>query len=138
MGTSTSSFSGTGTEIPIPGALSEVLIMTAVALERILQRFPFIRPLGEAVQGWLGEEPARRGAAAVKEFLSGTWLGHPLHPAPTNLPIGAWTGAAILDIADRGSGGGLGHAAQSPATVDNSILDTWVERERVEVRRREP
>lgn len=33
----------------------------------------------------------------IKNFLHGTWLGHPLHPVLTDIPIGSWTLAAILD-----------------------------------------
>ena len=33
-----------------------------------------------------------------KDLLSGTWLGHPLHPMLTDLPIGFWTSAFVLDI----------------------------------------
>lgn len=33
----------------------------------------------------------------IKNFLHGTWLGHPLHPVLTDVPIGAWTAAAVLD-----------------------------------------
>lgn len=33
----------------------------------------------------------------IKDFLHGVWLGHPLHPALTDIPIGAWTAAAVLD-----------------------------------------
>jgi nitrite reductase/ring-hydroxylating ferredoxin subunit/uncharacterized membrane protein len=35
---------------------------------------------------------------AVKNALSGTWLGHTLHPVLTDLPIGTWTSAALLDL----------------------------------------
>jgi nitrite reductase/ring-hydroxylating ferredoxin subunit/uncharacterized membrane protein len=35
---------------------------------------------------------------SVKNALSGTWLGHPVHPMLTDLPIGAWTMAAALDV----------------------------------------
>lgn len=34
---------------------------------------------------------------AIKNFLHGTWLGHPLHPVITDVPIGAWTTAVVLD-----------------------------------------
>ncbi|MFL5798249.1 MAG: Rieske 2Fe-2S domain-containing protein [Actinomycetota bacterium] len=34
----------------------------------------------------------------VKDFLAGTWLGHPLHPALTDVPIGAWFSAGLLDL----------------------------------------
>src|SRR5205807_2180320 len=35
----------------------------------------------------------------LKSLLNGTWFGHPLHPAITDLPIAAWTLATIFDIA---------------------------------------
>ena len=34
----------------------------------------------------------------VKDALSGTWLGHPVHPMLTDLPIGFWTSALVLDV----------------------------------------
>ena len=38
------------------------------------------------------------GSGPVKDALSGTWLGHPLHPLLTDLPIGFWTSAFTLDV----------------------------------------
>ena len=35
--------------------------------------------------------------AWLKDLLHGVWLGHPLHPVLVQLPVGAWTSAAILD-----------------------------------------
>ena len=43
-----------------------------------------------------GGEPGRK----LKNFLHGTWLGHPLHPVITDIPIGAWTAAAVLDACE--------------------------------------
>jgi nitrite reductase/ring-hydroxylating ferredoxin subunit/uncharacterized membrane protein len=52
------------------------------------------------------DEPARTVAKTVrdtvprgpvKDALSGTWLGHALHPLLTDLPIGTWTSAVLLD-----------------------------------------
>ena len=37
-------------------------------------------------------------AGPVKDALSGTWLGHALHPLLTDLPIGFWTSAWMLDL----------------------------------------
>ena len=34
----------------------------------------------------------------VKDLLSGRWMGHPLHPMLTDLPIGSWTSAFVLDL----------------------------------------
>jgi len=33
----------------------------------------------------------------------GRWVGHPLHPALSDLPVGLWTGATLLDFTDRSS-----------------------------------
>lgn len=34
----------------------------------------------------------------IRDFLHGVWLGHPLHPALVQVPIGAWTSVAVLDL----------------------------------------
>lgn len=33
-----------------------------------------------------------------KDLLSGTWLGHPLHPVLTDVVVGAWTSSFLLDL----------------------------------------
>lgn len=42
-------------------------------------------------------ESAGEAGKQVKNFLHGTWLGHPLHTVLTDIPIGAWSTAAVLD-----------------------------------------
>jgi nitrite reductase/ring-hydroxylating ferredoxin subunit/uncharacterized membrane protein len=34
---------------------------------------------------------------SVRDALHGVWLGHPLHPALIDIPMGMWTAAAVLD-----------------------------------------
>ncbi len=34
----------------------------------------------------------------LKDLLSGTWWGHPLHPVLTDVVIGSWTSASFLDL----------------------------------------
>src|SRR6185295_2661442 len=49
----------------------------------------------EAVAGWIrGIVPK----GPVKDTLSGTQPGHALHPLLTDLPIGTWTSASLLDL----------------------------------------
>jgi nitrite reductase/ring-hydroxylating ferredoxin subunit/uncharacterized membrane protein len=48
-------------------------------------------PAGDVVRHALDRQP-------LKDVLSGTWLGHPLHPLLTDLPIGFWTSAFMLDL----------------------------------------
>jgi uncharacterized membrane protein len=37
----------------------------------------------------------------VHAALGGDWLGHPIHPPLTDLPIGFWTSAMVLDLGGR-------------------------------------
>lgn len=49
----------------------------------------------------------------VKDVLSGTWLGHPLHPLLTDVVIGSFTSASVLDLV----GGRRGQAAANRLAV---------------------
>ena len=39
------------------------------------------------------------GSGDARRLLGGEWLGHALHPAVVQLPIGFWTSAFVLDVA---------------------------------------
>src|SRR5947209_5003307 len=49
----------------------------------------------------------------VKDFLNGVWLGHPLHAAITDVPIGVWTLAELLDVVSASMGDDPGLDAAS-------------------------
>jgi nitrite reductase/ring-hydroxylating ferredoxin subunit len=54
----------------------------------------------------------------VRNFLDGVWLGAPLHPALTDVPVGAWTTALLLDGGSALSGDeSLGVAADRALAV---------------------
>ena len=38
------------------------------------------------------------GGGAIKEALSGSWLGHALHPLLTDVVIGSFVSASLLDV----------------------------------------
>jgi nitrite reductase/ring-hydroxylating ferredoxin subunit/uncharacterized membrane protein len=40
----------------------------------------------------------------LRNFFHGTWFGHPLHPAITDVPLGAWTAASVLDVYELSTG----------------------------------
>lgn len=63
--------------------------MIGSELEAAEQLDTISEPLARAVRAV--PEPARR-------TLAGEWLGHPLHPMLTDLPIGFWTTAWVLDL----------------------------------------
>ena len=46
----------------------------------------------------LMDEAARAIPPQARSFLAGDWLGHPLHPMLTDLPIGFWTSSFLLDF----------------------------------------
>ncbi|RYF51269.1 MAG: DUF2231 domain-containing protein [Comamonadaceae bacterium] len=93
-------------------------------LERSVRRLEHAhaldRPAGavvNAINRWL---PAGR----VKDALSGTDLGHPLHPLLVTVPIGAWVSAGFLDALGGRSARtaatklvGVGAIAAVPATL---------------------
>lgn len=62
--------------------------------QRVEELTIFDRP-GTWVAGQVGRL-FKEGPA--KDLLSGTWLGHPLHPMLTDVPIGAWSSALVLDV----------------------------------------
>lgn len=53
------------------------------------------QPLNQAVQQVIKAGP-------LKDALSGTWLGHPVHPVLVMVPIGSWTSASLIDLAAGG------------------------------------
>ncbi len=54
------------------------------------------RPLGDFNHRWVSA--LFRPMRPIKDLLNGRWLGHPLHAASTDLPIGLLLGAVILDL----------------------------------------
>jgi len=60
-------------------------------------------PLSKAIRG--AYESAGPLGHEAKNALHGVWLGHPLHPVFTDIPIGAWTTALALDAAANGNAG---------------------------------
>jgi nitrite reductase/ring-hydroxylating ferredoxin subunit/uncharacterized membrane protein len=62
-----------------------VRIGSVEALDRLVQ------PLSDLSRRLVPHGP-------VKDVLSGTWLGHPVHPMLTDVVIGSFTSATVLDL----------------------------------------
>lgn len=75
------------------------------AIGNLVERQTWLDRLAAPFQDWLlklfGQpgQPNRK----IKDFLNGTWLGHALHPVLTDVPLGAWSGTLVLDMAWLGS-----------------------------------
>jgi nitrite reductase/ring-hydroxylating ferredoxin subunit/uncharacterized membrane protein len=71
------------------------------------------------------------GSTRIKNALSGTWLGHRLHPALTDVAIGSLAGATIIDIVAPRNGAvarrllGIGVLTALPTAVAG--LNDWVD-----------
>lgn len=112
------------------------------------------RPLPDALTDRLGEVDALDGPAeavatqvrsalgsgAVKDLLSGTWQGHPLHPILTDVVIGVWTSAGVLDViggrdsrqaAERLIGVGIAAAVPTAASGSSDWADTTLTDDKV-------
>lgn len=70
-----------------------------------LGRQEWLKPVDSALQRVItgAFEAAGPAGGRIKDFLNGVWLGHPLHPALSDVPIGAWSVAAVLDLLDLSS-----------------------------------
>jgi len=72
-------------------------VVDSPALDRIAE------PLSKAVRG--AYDAAGPAGQRLKDAAHGVWLGHPLHPVFTDLPLGAWTTALALDCTANGDEG---------------------------------
>jgi nitrite reductase/ring-hydroxylating ferredoxin subunit len=84
------------------------------------------KALGKWVRAALGREP-------LKDALSGTWLGHAVHPLLTDVVIGAFLSSTLLDLLGgdgderarrRLIGAGIAAAAPTVLTGANDWADT--------------
>jgi len=72
-------------------------------VDRIAEQ-SWLDPAADAVKTGIHKVYDAVGPAAtpLKNFLHGTWLGHPLHPVLTDITVGAYTTTAVLDLAEAG------------------------------------
>jgi nitrite reductase/ring-hydroxylating ferredoxin subunit/uncharacterized membrane protein len=109
-----------------------------------------LRALPEAIDGLKPLDklanPVSNAVASIlkpgvlKDVLSGTWLGHPVHPMLTDVVIGSWTSSMILDLiggersrpaSDALVGVGIVSAIPTAASGLSDWSDTWGETRRV-------
>jgi nitrite reductase/ring-hydroxylating ferredoxin subunit len=75
-------------------------------------------------------EPVQEAITAVpqpvRDVLDGVWFGNPLHPALTDIPLGAWSAAFALDLARSDNADGalaVGILGAVPAALTG--LNDW-------------
>ncbi len=95
--------------------------MTLRLSKRLAEVAEPLDPAADAVQGAVKTVPQ-----PVRDVLDGVWLGAPLHPALTDVPLGAWTAAALLDTVGSESADAalaVGVLAAFPAALTG--LNDW-------------
>ncbi|MEN6496306.1 MAG: Rieske 2Fe-2S domain-containing protein [Thermoguttaceae bacterium] len=108
----------------------------ATAIEELIQRQQWLETVDAGMQGVADVTLNGKGTVAqkIRNFLHGTWLGHPLHAAITDLPVGAWTTAAILDLREmltsdirlrRGTDAAVGIGLLGATAAAVSGLNDW-------------
>ncbi|MGN6474147.1 MAG: Rieske 2Fe-2S domain-containing protein [Mycobacteriales bacterium] len=64
---------------------------------------------------------------ATRDALHGVWLGHPLHPLLTHIPIGMWSAAAVVDLTPGGGPTAAGLIATGCAAYVPTIAAGWTD-----------
>src|SRR4030088_3283603 len=69
-------------------------------VNRFIDRQRWLEPVADFLQKVIAGSYKLLGnpGRSLKTFMHGTWLGHPLHPCLTDIPIGAWTIAVLFDL----------------------------------------
>jgi len=89
-------------------------------------------PQLDAAAEVLGPWAEGLGPGPLKDLLSGTIVGHPVHPVLTDVTIGAWTGAAMLDVlggarSQRGADALVGLGVLSAAPTALTGIADWAD-----------
>ncbi len=70
--------------------------MNGNALVEVIEGQAGLDRLAEGVQGPVSRVLAQ--SPRLRSALDGTWLGHSVHAAVTDVPVGAWTAGVVLDV----------------------------------------
>src|SRR5581483_3644278 len=79
--------------------------MATELIARTIVQQDWLDPVADTAQPAIDRALTAAGGQPLKDFLNGVWLGHPLHPVLTDIPIGAWTMTAVLDALEEINGG---------------------------------
>ena len=80
--------------------------MATDLLSGVIEKQNWLEPIADRLQPTVGAALGPDGPIGPKvaNILHGTWLGHPFHVILTDVPLGCWTAAAVLDALEMKSG----------------------------------
>jgi nitrite reductase/ring-hydroxylating ferredoxin subunit/uncharacterized membrane protein len=92
--------------------------------QSIIDQQKWLDDLSDVIQPPIVDAFKNAGEAGrvAKDFLNGVWLGHPLHPVITDVPIGAWTMSQVFDLLSMARGGDDSLDEASDITLGVGIL----------------
>ena len=127
---------GANGQVPAERAVGSRAADVAEAIVNEIQQSTALDRLAQTVGAAVGKvlQPGK-----LKDLASGTWMGHPAHPPLTDVVIGAWTSAMMLDLlggpaaaegADKLIGIGVLAALPTVGTGLSELADLGTQHER--------
>lgn len=86
-----------------------------------LEALPGLESLSDGIARALTPVTKQR---ALMDVLHGRWIGHAIHPALSDLPIGLWSGASLLDLCGDEQGATVMTAAGCASAVATAATGT--------------
>ncbi|RKE17469.1 DUF2231 domain-containing protein [Streptomyces sp. TLI_171] len=86
-------------------------------------RWAFLDPPGRRIADLVNGLPLGR----AREALHGEWLGHPLHPAIAQFPLGCWLAAGLLDATRADDRAARRLTAAGLVALPPVLLAGWVD-----------
>jgi nitrite reductase/ring-hydroxylating ferredoxin subunit/uncharacterized membrane protein len=86
----------------------------------LIKKQDWLEPVAERLQPPIVAALGRDGAIGpeIANLLHGKWLGHPVHAVLTDVPVGSWTAAAVLDLLEAQTGNRIaGRAADAAIRI---------------------
>lgn len=120
----------------VPGSPEGMTAIASQPLDALAERASEAAVL-DAPAEQIGKTVRNVITGPLKDALSGTWMGHALHPLLTDVVIGSWTSATLLDLvggeeSDRAAQRliGIGMAAYGPTALTG--WSDWADSESVD------
>ncbi len=98
--------------------------MATGATQAFIDKQKWLDDLSDIIQPLVKNVFSSGGEAGkiAKDFLNGVWLGHPLHPVITDVPVGAWTITQLFDLVSIARGDDKGLDAASDLALGAGVV----------------
>jgi nitrite reductase/ring-hydroxylating ferredoxin subunit len=101
--------------------------VTSAPVDHVVERIENAGPLDPVVKAVRAAVNKALGPQSFRDVLHGVWLGHPLHPVLTDVPIGAWSAAAVVDLVPGTGTAATALIATGCATAVPTMVTGWAD-----------